>query len=140
VRPLVVKGANGENKGQPSDFLQLSRKHAVETNHEHRHVSIFGGKLTDCLNVGDEISDLIGRLGVKIPYPKFRWYGEPPKAIHEEFLQQARLMDLDGYTAPESSEPLSRRLWRRYGGQAIGLLENIREDPREAEVLIKGTE
>jgi glycerol-3-phosphate dehydrogenase len=49
-------------------------------------------------------------------------------------------MNLDDYTAPESSEPLSRRLWRRYGAQAIGLLENIREDPREAEVLITGTE
>jgi glycerol-3-phosphate dehydrogenase len=35
---------------------------------------------------------------------------------------------------------LSTRLWRRYGSEALGLLENIREDPRQAEVLIKGTE
>jgi glycerol-3-phosphate dehydrogenase len=136
VRPLAVKGGGGED----TDFLQLSRRHAVEVNREHRHVSIFGGKLTDCLNVGDEISDAVHRLGVRIPHPGFRWYGEPTRSVREEFLHQARLMNLDGYTAPESSEPLTRRLWRRYGAQAIGLLENIREDPREAEVLIKGTE
>jgi glycerol-3-phosphate dehydrogenase len=136
VRPLAVKAGSRSD----TDFLQLSRKHAIELSREHRHVSIFGGKLTDCLNVGDEISDAVHKLGVRIPHPGFRWYGEPPDAIREEFRHQAQLMNLDGYTAPESSEPLSRRLWRRYGAQAIGLLENIREDPREAEVLIKGTE
>jgi glycerol-3-phosphate dehydrogenase len=57
-----------------------------------------------------------------------------------EFLHQARLMDLDSYTSPESSEKLTTRLWRRYGAQAIGLLESIREDPRQAEILIRGTE
>ncbi|HXG29822.1 MAG TPA: glycerol-3-phosphate dehydrogenase/oxidase [Nevskiales bacterium] len=140
VRPLAVKAAKNGDDGGDTDFLQLSRKHAIELNRAHRHVSIFGGKLTDCLNVGDEISDAVHKLGVRIPHPGFRWYGEPPDAIREEFRHQAQLMNLDGYTAPESSEPLSRRLWRRYGAQAIGLLENIREDPREAEVLIKGTE
>ena len=35
---------------------------------------------------------------------------------------------------------MSTRLWRRYAAEAIGLLENIREDPRQADVLIKGTE
>ena len=60
--------------------------------------------------------------------------------MREEFFHQARLIGLDGYTAPESSELLSTRLWRRYGAEALGLLENIREDPRQAEVLIKGTE
>jgi glycerol-3-phosphate dehydrogenase len=140
VRPLAVKGARNGKAGKDTDFLQLSRKHAVEANREHRHLSIFGGKLTDCINVGDEISDAIHRLGINIPHPGFRWYGEPPDAIRDEFRHQAQLMKLDAYTAPESSEPLSRRLWRRYGAQAIGLLENIRENPAEAEVLIKGTE
>ncbi|MGH8561686.1 MAG: glycerol-3-phosphate dehydrogenase C-terminal domain-containing protein, partial [Nevskiales bacterium] len=140
VRPLAIKGPKGSNGGKETDFLQLSRKHAIEANREHRHISIFGGKLTDCINVGDEISDAIHRLGISIPHPGFRWYGEPPDAIRDEFRHQAQLMNLDAYTAPESSEPLSRRLWRRYGAQAIGLLENIRENPDEAEVLIKGTE
>jgi glycerol-3-phosphate dehydrogenase len=35
---------------------------------------------------------------------------------------------------------LTPRLWRRYGAQAFGLLEDIRRDPRMAEVLIENAE
>jgi glycerol-3-phosphate dehydrogenase len=49
-------------------------------------------------------------------------------------------MHLDDLTARESSEPLSTRLWRRYGSSALYILEEIRQDPSMAEVLIKGTE
>ena len=136
VRPLAVKSEAGKGR----DFLQLSRKHAVEMRREDAHISIFGGKLTDCLNVGNEISDLVRSLGIELRYPAYKWYGEPPDAVRDEFFHQARLLGLDGYTAAESSEPLSSRLWRRYGAEALGLLENIREDPRQAEVLIEGTE
>ena len=135
VRPLVVK----KDKGADRDWTQLSRKHAIDADPEHMHLSIFGGKLTDCINVGEEVCDWVGRFGVRLPKPGYRWYGEPTEA-HEEFLHQARLMDLDAYTAAESSEPLSTRLWRRYNEHALVLLEAIREDPRQAEVLIKGTE
>jgi glycerol-3-phosphate dehydrogenase len=136
VRPLAVKSQPGKAR----DFLHLSRKHAVEMRREDAHISIFGGKLTDCLNVGNEVSDLVRSLGIALPYPTYRWYGEPPDAVRDEFFHQARLLGLDTFTAPESSEPLSTRLWRRYAAEALGLLENIREDPRQAEVLIKGTE
>jgi glycerol-3-phosphate dehydrogenase len=136
VRPLAVRSEAGRGR----DFLHLSRKHAVEMRRETSHISIFGGKLTDCINVGEEISTLVRSLGVALPHPKYQWFGEPPDAVRAEFFHQAALLGLDGYTAPESSEPLSTRLWRRYGAEALGLLENIREDPRQAEVLIKGTE
>ncbi len=136
VRPLAVKSEPGKGR----DFLQLSRKHAVEMQREDAHISIFGGKLTDCLNVGNEISGLVRSLGIALPHPDYKWYGEPPAAVRDEFFHQARLLGLDDYTSPESSEPLSTRLWRRYAAEAIGLLENIREDPRQADVLIKGTE
>lgn len=136
VRPLVVEGAQDGFE----DFLQLSRKHAVDVDKTDQHISIFGGKLTDCINVGEEICDAVEELDVPIAHPKFKWYGEPPDEVRDEFFHQAKLMNLDVLTAAESSEPLSKRLWRRYGAQAIGLLENIREDVREAEVLIKGTE
>ncbi len=138
VRPLVIKGK--PKQGEQTDFLQLSRKHAVEVDNARQHISIFGGKLTDCINVGDEVCEAVAKLGIPIPYPRFKWYGEPPDEVRDEFLHQAELMKLDSYTAPESSEPLTTRLWRRYGAQAIGLLENIRENPAESEVLIKGTE
>lgn len=136
VRPLVVRGDTGGER----DFLQLSRKHAIEVDSARAHISIFGGKLTDCINVGDEVSTHIADMGVDLRYPDHRWYGEPPEAYRKEFEHQAALMDLDAYTAPESSETLTRRLWRRYGAGAFVLLEDIRRDPRQAEVLIKATE
>lgn len=136
VRPLVVKGGSQQTK----DWVQLSRKHEVEVQEKIRHITIFGGKLTDCINVGEEVASFVQKLGIQYSYPNQRWYGEPASAVREEFFHQARLMDLDSYTAVESSEPLSQRLWRRYGGSALGLLETIREDPRQAEVLIVGTE
>ncbi|QFU01445.1 Aerobic glycerol-3-phosphate dehydrogenase [Halomonas sp. THAF5a] len=136
VRPLAVKPSGGGER----DFLNLSRKHAIDIDAEMAHLSIFGGKLTDCLNVGEEVVEEVARLGVAIPYPTVRWYGEPDASVREAFLHQARLMDLDAMTAEGASEPLSTRLWRRYGAQALEMLEDIRQDPRQGEVLIEHTE
>jgi glycerol-3-phosphate dehydrogenase len=116
----------------------MSRKHAVES--RAGLISIFGGKLTDCLNVGEEVVAAVARSGIPIPHPGRRWYGEPPDETRDEFFHQARLMNLDAMTAADSSEPLSTRLWRRYGAQALGLLEQIREDPADAELLIEHAE
>jgi glycerol-3-phosphate dehydrogenase len=49
-------------------------------------------------------------------------------------------MNLDALTSPTSFEKLSTRLWRRYGARALGMLENIRADPRMAELLIENAE
>jgi alpha-glycerophosphate oxidase/glycerol-3-phosphate dehydrogenase len=43
-------------------------------------------------------------------------------------------------TDPSSSEPLSERFWRRYGESAFGLLERIREDESQVELLLKNAE
>ncbi|HEX6244255.1 MAG TPA: FAD-dependent oxidoreductase [Polyangiales bacterium] len=139
VRPLVVK-KNGSASGGDADWLSLSRKHEIEVDQAKAHVSIFGGKLTDCLNVGEEVTEVIRRFGVELPYPDHRWYGEPPDEVRDEFFHQARLMHLDDLTAAQSSEPLSTRLWRRYAESALRLLEDIRAEPEMAEVLIHGTE
>lgn len=136
VRPLAIKSSKGKDR----DFQQLSRKHVVDTNADSAHISIFGGKLTDCLNVGDEISDEVRKLGVDIPFPDYKWYGEPSEDVKREFMQQAERMGLDQMTPETSSEPLSKRLWRRYAAQSLDMLEQIRQDPREAELLIEGTE
>ncbi|MGM0615702.1 MAG: glycerol-3-phosphate dehydrogenase/oxidase [Pseudomonadota bacterium] len=136
VRPLAIKSSKGKDR----DFQQLSRKHVVDTNADSAHISIFGGKLTDCLNVGDEISDEVSKLGVDIPFPDYKWYGEPSEDVKREFMQQAERMGLDEMTPETSSEPLSKRLWRRYAAQSLDMLEQIRQDPREAELLIEGTE
>ncbi len=135
VRPLAQKGGDGV-----ADWVKLSRKHAVDTNFEDQHLSIFGGKTTDCINVGDEVSDLITKMGIELPYADFKWYGEDDDTVKNEFYHQAKLMDLDSYTVEGSSEPLTQRLWRRYGGRALELLEDIRQNPRQAERLMKDAE
>ena len=134
VRPLAVTGEGG------GDWLTLSRKHLIEASQDDAHVSIFGGKLTDCLNVGEEVCAIVRRLGVSLSHPDRRWYGEPGPELRDEFFHQAETMDLDGMTSPSSSEKLTPRLWRRYGRQAFWLLETIRADPRMVDVLIEGAE
>lgn len=136
VRPLVVEGG-GKNT---QDWMQLSRKHAVEINQSDSHISIFGGKLTDCLNVGEEVCGFIEKFGINIPYKDYKWYGEPDEDLRNQFFHQAKLMELDSYTSSDSSEKLSTRLWRRYGSSAFELLGLIREDPGQVEVLIQKTE
>lgn len=136
VRPLVV---SGQTSGS-SDWMQLSRKHMVETKLSEFYMTIFGGKLTDCLNVGDEVCQFVKQMGIPIPYPNYKWYGEPEEKERNRFRHHAQLMNLDALTSPDASEKLSSRLWRRYGATAFRLLEMIQEDPTQAEVLIKGTE
>ena len=135
VRPLAVTGEQGVR-----DWVQLSRKHEIEVDHERAHISIFGGKLTDCLNVGEEIVDCVEALGVPIPEPARLWYGEPQGSVRERFRQQAAQLGLDAMTDPGSSEPLSERFWRRYGEAAFQLLDRIREDPSSVELLIEHAE
>ena len=120
--------------------MQLSRKHVVEADDARRHLTIFGGKLTDCLNVGEEVCAALAKMGLRAPYPGRTWYGEPSAEVRDEWFHQARLAGLDGYTSAQSSEKLSTRLWRRYGAEAFSLLESIRQDPRNAEVLIETSE
>ncbi|WP_295887353.1 glycerol-3-phosphate dehydrogenase/oxidase [uncultured Thiohalocapsa sp.] len=138
VRPLVVRRQASSESGR--DWMQLSRKHEIDVDRANRHLSIYGGKLTDCVNVGNEVSQYIAAFGIDLPYADYRWYGEPHRSVYDEYMHQAKLMSLDGYTSPDSIEPLSSRLWRRYDQQAFELLDQIREDPSQAEVLIKGTD
>ena len=132
VRPLVVEGRGGSER----DWMQLSRRHAIETAPELGHVTIFGGKLTDCLNVGEEICAEAQRLGVELPHAGRRWYGEPHPALREQYLHQARLMELDARVPSPPPETTSARLWRRHGLAALAMLEAIRCDPRQAEEVL----
>ncbi len=40
VRPLAIDKQNGN-----ADWVELSRKHAIDANHKTRYLSIFGGKI-----------------------------------------------------------------------------------------------
>lgn len=134
VRPLVVEAAGGDQT--TVDWTKLSRKHIIEVDHKRSVVSIFGGKLTDCLNVGEEVAAEIEALGVPLERDLHNWYGEPAKATREEFFRQARLMRLDELREKPDTEPLSERLWRRYGRRAFAMLEEIRQDPKMAEDIM----
>lgn len=134
VRPLVVKN-DGDDK-RDVDWTSLSRKHEIEVDHQRKVVTIFGGKLTDCLNVGEEVAEAAEELGLQLGRDEGRWYGEPGREAHREFYRQARGMRLDDMRDKPGVEPLSDRLWRRYGRRAFEMLDDIREDPRMAEDIM----
>jgi alpha-glycerophosphate oxidase/glycerol-3-phosphate dehydrogenase len=79
-------------------------------------------------------------MGIEVPDPDQRWYGEPADEVREQFMLQARRIGLDKLTDPTSSEPLSERFWRRYNNSAFILLERIREDESCAALLIEEAE
>lgn len=135
VRPLAVKG-----QGADADWVALSRKHAIDVNYTDKSMSIFGGKLTDCINVGEEVSQLVAKLGVILPNPEAIWYGESNKTIKDEFEYRAKLLNLDSMTPSYSSEKLSVRLWRRYDMHALQILDEIQRDPTQAEQLLENAE
>lgn len=135
VRPLAVKGQDGE-----ADWVALSRKHAIDVNKKERYLSIFGGKLTDCINVGEEISQIVKSMGVNLPFENAIWYGESDHKVKAEFEYRANLIDLNSLTPEYSSEKLTTRLWRRYDIHALQILDEIQRDPTQAEQLMENAE
>jgi len=127
VRPLVVRSDGGDQTD--TDWTSLSRKHEIERDDDLGVVTIFGGKLTDCLNVGEEVAEEIEHLGIPLEDDVENWFGEPAEATRAEFYRQAKLMKLDRLRTKPDTEPLTDRLWRRYGRRAFDLLESIRADP-----------
>lgn len=134
VRPLVVKRNSGNT--DTIDWTSLSRKHAVECDRRRRVVTVFGGKLTDCLNVGEEVAAVVQQLGVRLEKDRHDWYGEPTRPTRDEFYRLARLMKLDSLRTKPDTERLTDRLWRRYGRRAFGMLEAIRDNPRMGEDIM----
>jgi glycerol-3-phosphate dehydrogenase len=130
VRPLVVSRPKGgeDEEWRKVEWTSLSRKHEIERDDERQVVTVFGGKLTDCLNVGAEVAAEVEQLGVPLEKDLHNWYGEPAKATRDEFYRQAKLMKLDSLRSKPDTEPLSDRLWRRYGRRAFEMLEAIRDD------------
>ena len=135
VRPLAIKGNDGK-----ADWVALSRKHAVDVNKEDKYLSIFGGKLTDCINVGEEVSQIVKSMGIDLPFEDAIWYGESGTKIKEEFEYRAKLINLDSMTPEYSSEMLTIRLWRRYDIHALQILDEIQRDPAQAEQLLENAE
>jgi len=138
VRPLVVK-AEGDDHTDV-DWTSLSRKHEIEVDAAKQAITIFGGKLTDCLNVGEEVAEVVESFGLPLERDHHNWYGEPTAETRSEFYRQARLMRLDDLRQRADVEPLSDRLWRRYGRRAFAMLESIRADSSMGEDILGGTD
>ncbi len=138
VRPLVVE-AGGDDRTE-TDWTSLSRKHEIEIDKAKKVVSIFGGKLTDCLNVGDEVADALADLGVKGGPPSPGWFGEPSDEHRERFYERAAGLGLDRRPDVEQATTLSEVLWRRHGLASYQLLDLIGADPAMAEPVLANSD
>jgi len=134
VRPLAYL----KRSGVSADVRHLSRRHVIETRPESNHISIFGGKLTDCINVGEEICARVAELGIELDQ-RGKWYGEPDDRTRDAFFERARNLGLERNIARDTGEALSVRLWRRYRENAGAMLDAIARDPSMAESLVENT-
>ncbi len=134
VRPLVVPD-DGDDRTD-IDWTSLSRKHEVERNDDHRLVTIFGGKLTDCLNVGDEVAEEIAALGITVGARSDRWYGEAGEDARKRFFNAAAAVGLDRAPEVEREASVAAVLWRRHGEAAHAVVDAIKADPDLAEPVM----
>lgn len=135
VRPLAVT-----HETDCEDWVALSRKHEIDCSDAQKVVTIYGGKITDCINVGESLAKAISDLGISLEDNAVAWYGEPNLEHKNQFLKRAKEIGLDDYTSQSSSEPLSKRLWRRYGMDAMPMLDAIDQDSSQADLLIDNAE
>jgi glycerol-3-phosphate dehydrogenase len=126
VRPLVTNDADASTEGR--DWLQLSRKHAVAIDPCTAAVSIYGGKLTDCLNVGEEIVAAANELGIACNLPK-NWFGIPDSKSAER----------TGKLLPKDPR-LAERLLRRYQEHAPLVAKMLLDDPNLAQPVLEGAD
>ncbi len=127
VRPLVVASSGGDQTDV--DWTSLSRKHEIDVDKPTRIVTIFGGKLTDCLNVGEEVVEAVSSLGIKLGPETDDWFGEPSDAEFEAFMTRARTLGLDRKPDIEREPTIAHVIWRRHGRAATAVLDAIEEDP-----------
>jgi glycerol-3-phosphate dehydrogenase len=122
VRSLVV---GSSKSGVTEDWHKLSRKHVIEVEREKQVLSIFGGKLTDCLNVGDEVIAEFKKMGFRLGKAK-KWFGEEAGQMPREFLKLIERASLK----KESAERIAQGLWRRHGPGAQAIVD-LASEPLE---------
>jgi glycerol-3-phosphate dehydrogenase len=125
VRPLVIKG-NAQDFAKV-EWAHLSRKHIIECHREKSQISVFGGKLTDCLNIGRELVDHVRQLGVPAKLVS-RWYGEDDGAYKQDLIDRLTKLSITDNVWPGEGT-IADRLWRLYGHDALSIVESIRTTP-----------
>lgn len=120
VRPLVVDRAAAV---EGMEWTALSRRHAVDVDPARRVISIMGGKLTDCTNVGKEVVAAARQLGLSVRPPRpAGWFGEPDARARQTFLDAARTAGLGWRPRFEPEPTHADVVWRRYGTRAWAVL------------------
>lgn len=131
VRPLVVKQ---KEDVKDQDWTSLSRKHEIELDKKKKIITIFGGKLTDCINVGKEVSDLVKKLGIK-EIRNRKWYGEDLEIKSSYFFKEI----LEFYpNNPELAKKILAGIFRRHGKDVSEIINIWRDDNKNAELIFEG--
>ncbi|MFW2382284.1 MAG: FAD-dependent oxidoreductase [Acidimicrobiales bacterium] len=138
VRPLVVKTSGSDQKD--TDWTKLSRKHEIEGDKKAKVVTIFGGKLTDCLNVGAEVAEALEQLGVTPGSASEDWFGEPPQSVRDAFYAEAAKVGLDRKPSVERATSMAEVLWRRHGRAGFEIVRAIEADPASAQAALGDTD
>ena len=126
VRPLVVKRGGGDQTRRRLDVAEPQARDRARRRPRRRHrLRRQAHRLPQRRRGGRRARSR--QLGVPLEKDLHNWYGEPAKATRTEFYRQARLMKLDPLRTKPDTEPLSDRLWRRYGRRAF---DHARGDPR----------
>ena len=128
VRPLVVKGSKVLDK---VDWMSLSRKHVVELKKEQKAISIFGGKLTDCINIGNEVVQAVKKLGIEVTTAK-HWFGEPSLQIPHLLVERIKNFH------PQIANELADALWRRHSNDAFKIVDAWDISPKNSELVFEG--
>lgn len=118
VRPLVISNPRQSKKSAEIDWHKLSRKHAIEADRNRKIVTIFGGKLTDCLNIGEEMREEMQSLGFKLKNSP--WFGEDRKSGASDLLTSL----VTKIPNAEIRERVAAGMWRRHGLAAMGIVAN----------------
>lgn len=128
VRPLVVKKGNQSSYQAGEDWTTLSRRHEVEFDEQRNVVSIFGGKLTDCLNVGEEVCDLLrSASGKNLRRTSLYKYLLNHSHLRHDFYRKCHAAGV-----PEAE---AERWWRLYQEGALTILD-LWKDPLNQKVLV----
>ena len=138
VRPLVVEMSGSDQTD--TDWGKLSRKHEVETDGDKRVVTIFGGKITDCLNVGEEVADALSELGLRLGGPTENWFGEPDKGARMAFYADAAKVGLDRAPSVERAQTMAEVLWRRHGRAGYQILRGIERNAQMGHSVLGDTD
>jgi glycerol-3-phosphate dehydrogenase len=136
VRALVVSGKNagGKSVGEEVDWHKLSRKHVIEVDKSKRMLSIFGGKLTDCLNVGAEVIAEFRKMGFSFEQ-KRKWYGEDSGLMPASFLSAVEQRVGTG----EKANRIAKGLWRRHSSKAQAIIAVANEAGDNLDEVFEGT-